>query len=193
MNLVTIKSLRLICLLSLITVVASLTAHAQDIRLQLNNLDKLEARARDSVDVTLDGALLHLAEKFLNIKDPKEAAVKELLAGLKGIYVKSFEFDKEGEYSTSDVDAIRAQLRAPGWSRMIGVKSKKDGENAEVYMMMTTGSQIGGIVVIATNPKQLTVVNIIGTIDLDKLSQLSGKFGIPSIELIRNEKKTPKE
>jgi hypothetical protein len=193
MNLVTIKSLRLICLLSLITVVASLTAHAQDIRLQLNNLDKLEARARDSVDVTLDGALLHLAEKFLNSKKPEEAAVKELLAGLKGIYVKSFEFDKEGEYSTSDVDAIRAQLRAPGWSRMIGVKSKKDGENAEVYMMMTTGSQIGGIVVIATNPKQLTVVNIIGTIDLDKLSQLSGKFGIPSIELIRNEKKIPKE
>lgn len=191
MKVITIKSLRLTGLLFLIAVAPALTVSAQDIRLQLNNLDKLEAKASDSVDVTLDGALLHLAEKFLNTKDPKEAAIKELLAGLKGIYVKSFEFDKEGEYSMADVDAIRAQLRAPGWSRMVGVKRKKDGENAEVYIM--TGSQIGGIAIIATDPKELTVVNIVGTIDLDKLSQLSGKFGIPSIDLIRNDKKAPKE
>lgn len=191
MKLTTFKSLRLTSLLFLIAVGAALTVHAQDIRLQLDDLNKLEAKASDSVDITLDGALLHLAGVLLNNKDPKEAAVKELLAGLKGIYVKSFEFDKEGEYSLTDVEAIRAQLRAPGWSRMIGVKSKKDGENAEVYLMMT-GSQVGGIAVIAADPKELTVVNIVGAIDLDKLSQLSGKFGIPSIDF-KNDNKAPKE
>lgn len=186
MKLITIKSTRLISLLFLITLAATLTAHAQDVRLRLDNLSKLEASASDSIDVTLDGPLLHLAEKFLDPKKPEEAAVKEVLAGLKGIYVKSFEFDKEGAYSLADVDAIRAQVRAPGWSRIIGVKSKKEGENAEVYLMTATGSQVGGIAIIAADPKELTVVNIVGTIDLDKLSQLSGKFGIPTLDLIRN-------
>jgi len=191
MNLVTIKSLRHTSLLFLVAVVSALTIHAQDIRLQLGNLNNLEAKASKVVDVTLDGALLHLAEKFLNSKKPEEAAVKELLAGLKGIYVKSFQFDKEGEYSMADVDSIRAQLRAPGWSRMAGVKSKKDGENAEVYMLMT-GSQVGGIAVIATGPKELTIVNIVGTIDIDKLAELSGKFGIPTIDF-KNDSKAPKK
>jgi hypothetical protein len=160
-------------------------------RLQLSSLDKFEARATDSVDVTLDGKLLELARAFLSSKKPKEAAIKDVVAGLKGVYVKVFGFDKEGEYTAADLDTIRTQLRPPAWSRMVGVKSKKDGEKVEVYMTMT-GTQIGGIAVIATEPKQLTVVNIVGTIDLDKLVKLSGHFGIPSIE-VQIDGKEPKE
>jgi hypothetical protein len=182
--------LRVLSLLFLITATASLTAQAQEIRIQLGNLDKLEARASESVDVTLDGKILNLATMFLDAKKPEEAAVRDLVAGLKGVYVKVFEFDKEGEYTAADVDSVRTQLRAPAWSRMAGVKSKKEGENVEVYMTMT-GSQIGGIAVIATKPKQLTVVNIVGLIDLEKLVKLSGRFGIPSIDI--NINKEPKE
>jgi hypothetical protein len=182
MRSVVIKSLKFISLLLFFTAFVSLAAQAQEVRLQLGPLDKLEARAADSVDVTLDGKLLQLAGMFLNRKDPKEAAIKELIAGLKGVYVKAFQFDKEGEYTSADVDSIRTQLRSPGWARMVGVKSKKEGENVDVYMLMA-GDQIGGIAVIATDPKQFTVVNIVGTIDLEKLVQLSGKFGIPSIDI----------
>ena len=191
MRSVIMKSLKFICLLLFLLVTARWTAQAQDVRLQLGNLDRLEARATDSVDVTLDGKLLELARAFLSSKKPKEAAIKEVVAGLKGVYVKVFGFDKEGEYTTADLDSIRTQLRAPAWARMVGVKSKKDGEKVEVYMTMT-GTQIGGIAVIATEPKQLTVVNIVGTIDLDKLVRLSGHFGIPSIE-VQIDGKEPKE
>jgi hypothetical protein len=190
MKLVKFKSLRILSLLFLIAAAVPLAAQAQAVRLQLDNLDKLEARATESVDVTLDGALLELAARFLNSKKPEEAAIKELVMGLKGVYVKVFGFEKEGEYSIADVESVRTQLRAPSWARMVGVKSKKEGENVEVYMTMA-GSQIGGIAVIATDPKQLTVVNIVGTIDLDKLIKLSGKFGIPSIDITTN--KEPKE
>ncbi|HKQ99413.1 MAG TPA: DUF4252 domain-containing protein [Pyrinomonadaceae bacterium] len=193
MRLVKTKSLRVISLLFVITVAATLSARAQTVRLQLGELDKLEARAAESVDVTLDGALLELAVRFLNNKKPEEAAIKELVMGIKGVYVKVFEFDKEGEYSLSDVESVRTQLRAPGWSRMVGVKSKREGENVEVYMTME-GQQIGGIAVIATEPKQLTVVNIIGSIDLDKLRRLSGRFGIPSLDIsLGGDNKNPKE
>jgi hypothetical protein len=176
------KSLKFICLLLFIAATAQWTAQAQDVRLQLGSLDKLEARATDSVDVTLDGKLLELAKIFLDAKKPEEAAIRDMISGLKGVYVKVFEFEKEGEYSTADVDSVRTQLRAPAWARMVGVKSKKEGENVEVYMMLT-GAQIGGIAVIATDPKEFTVVNIVGTIDLEKLVRLSGRFGIPSLDI----------
>jgi hypothetical protein len=189
------KSIRFVSLLFLLTAFAALAAQAQQgqaVRLQLGNLDKLEARAEESVNVTLDGKLLELAGMFLNTKKPEEAAIKELIMGLKGVYVKSFEFDKEGEYTSADVDSIRMQLSAPTWSRMAGVKSRREGESVDVYMTLE-GSQLGGIAVIATEPKQLTVVNIVGTIDLEKLVRLSGKFGIPLIDIHLNKDKAPKE
>ncbi len=190
MKLVTKNALRVLSLLFLITTAAAWTAQAQEVRLQLGNLDKLEPKATESVDVTLDEKLLNIAFMFLDTKKPKEAAIKDLVAGLKGIYVRVIGFEKEGEYSAADLDPVRTQLRAPAWSKMAGVKSKKAGESVEVYMAMT-GSQIGGIAVIATEPKQLTVVNIVGTLDLDKLIKLSGRFGIPSIDI--NINKEPKE
>lgn len=169
-----------------ILLLLSLPVLAQDIKLPAS-LDKLASKAAESVEVTLDGALLQLAGKFLSSDKPDEAKVKNMISGLKGIYVRSFEFDKEGEYLAADVEAIRSQLRGPGWSRIVGVVSKADHENAEIFLK-TDGSRVGGLVILAVEPKELTVVNIIGSIDLDQLSELGGRFGIPKIEV---EKKKP--
>jgi Domain of unknown function (DUF4252) len=100
---------------------------------------------------------------------------------LKGIYVKTFTFENEGEYSDSDVAGIRKQLQSPGWSRIVEVRSKKDGDNAEVYLK--TGGPGGGLAIISANPKELTIVNIVGKIDLDELSELGGNLGVPRIDL----------
>ena len=187
MNSVITKTLRLTCLLFLIGIASALTVNAQDVKLQLDNLDKFESKATESVDVTLDGTILRIAISLLRDNKPEEAAIKQLVIGLKGVYVKAYQFDKDGEYSMADVDAVRIQVRGPGWSKMAAVKSKKEGENVEVYMMMS-GSQVNGLAVIAADPKQLLVVNIVGSIDLEKLIKLSGKFGIPSIEITTGNK-----
>lgn len=137
------------------------------------------------VDVTLDGSMLKLASKFIALdEDPDADETLALIKDLKGIYVKSFEFDKEGEYSAEDLEAIRQQLRAPGWARIVGVRSKRERENAEVYLM-TGGSDkaIQGLAIIAAAPKELTVVNILGPIDLDKLSALEGHMGVPHLRV----------
>ena len=75
--------------------------------------------------------MLKLASKFMDEDDPDDTAVREMLQKLKGIYVKSFDFEKEGAYSDADVEAIRSQLRAPAWSKVVSVRSKKEGENAD--------------------------------------------------------------
>jgi hypothetical protein len=192
MKLIIHKSLRVAALLLLLAAPTALTTRAQDLRLQLDNLDKLEAKAAESINVTLDGSILRLAIGFLEDKDPEERAIKEMVLGLKGIYVKVFEFDKEGEYSPADLEDVRRQLRSPGWSRMMDVKSRKEGQNLEVYTTMS-GSQMGGLTVLTSGDKQLGVIQIIGTIDLEKLLRLGGKLGIPQIDITREAKEAIKE
>src|SRR5215470_4584489 len=91
------------------------TAFAQNARLQIDHLDNLFPKAVETIDVRIDGSLLQIASKFLDKNKTNEAQVREILNVLKGVYVKGVEFDKEGEYSEQDVEAVRQQLRAPGW------------------------------------------------------------------------------
>ena len=160
---------------------AVLPLAAQDIKMPAG-LDRLADKASEVVDVSLDGALLQLASRFLSEKDPDEANVKRLVAGLKGVYVKSFEFDSRDQYKDSDVDELRAQLKPPVWQRIVTARSKRDGENAAVYLK-TDGGQIGGLVVIVTDPKELTIVNIVGTIRPEDIRDLGGHMGIPKINI----------
>ena len=174
-------------------IVAATPGAAQDSRLDLKNLEHLASKAAEVVDVTLDGPLLRMAEKFMaadeDSKDSEDKEVLALIRNLKGVYVKSFEFDNPGEYSESDVESIRSQLRAPAWSRIVNVRSRREGDNAEVYLMTDGQSNIKGMAIICAEPKQLTVVNIAGPIDLDKLSKLEGKMGIPHVDLEKDAEK----
>jgi len=155
-------------------------AWAQDIKLPAS-FDKLAAKASESVDVNLNSNMLQFAGKFLSDKDADQAQAKRIVGGLKGIRVRTLEFANTGEYSMADVDAVREQLKAPEWSRVVGVNSKKDGENTEVYFKASEGAQIGGIVVISAEPKELTIVNLSGSISVDDLTALGGQFGIPKV------------
>jgi hypothetical protein len=153
----------------------------QDIKLPPELDKRLAEKATEVVDVTLDGPMLNVGARFLSNRDPEQARVKQLVTGLKGIYVRSYQFDKENEYSASDVEAIRNQLKKPEWSRMVGVTSRKSGENAEVYLRME-GDKTTGLAVIAAEPRELTVVNISGPIDPEQLSELGGHFGVPKVK-----------
>jgi len=150
--------------------------------LDLKNLEKLSDKAKDVTDVTLDGSLLKFAAKFLSNDDPDQAKVKKLVAEIKGIYVRTYQFENEGEYTESDLAPIRNQLRSPGWSRIVGVHSKKEHDNTEIYLK-TGGTEPGGLAIVCANPRELTVVNIVGKIDLEELSELGGNLGVPKLDL----------
>jgi Domain of unknown function (DUF4252) len=161
---------------------AASPAQAQNAKLNISRLEPLAKKAAEVVDVNLDGPLLQLASKFMNEDDdPDDVEAREIIKNLKGVYVKSFEFDAPGAYSMADVEAIRAQLQAPHWSRIVGVQSRREGENDEVYTMTGSAGKIEGMAIIAAEPKELTIVNIVGPIDIDKLSALEGKMGIPDL------------
>jgi hypothetical protein len=160
------------------------TASAQSARLNLD-FPELAAKASETVDVTLDGPMLRLAGKFLSTSDADERAAREVINGLSGIYVRSYEFDHEGEYDKSAADHVKAQL-GPTWVNFVKVTSRTrdDGsrvkEDVNIYAD-TRGDSIVGLLIIASEPKEFTVVNIIGPIDIEKLMRLEGQFGIPHI------------
>lgn len=167
--------LRTICVLLL----GAACAPAQELPWK-TNLDKFAHEATETVDVTLDSNMLNLAKNFLSDKD-KDRDAREIIGQLKGIYVRSFEFDKTGVYSEADVEAFRNELKAPEWNRIVGVRSKRDTENDYVYIRQQ-GGKMTGLAVIAAGPKELTLVYIDGPIDLQKISALSGQFGVPRID-----------
>ena len=168
------------------------TVRAQSAKLQIDQLDSLANKASETVDVRLDEHLMQMTAKFFSGKDPDDAEIRELIKGVKGIYVKSFTFEKEGEYSPAEVDSVMSQLRGGAWSKIIGVTSKKDGDNVEVYLN-TAGDQINGLAVLSIEPKEFTVVNIVGPINLEKLVQLEGQFGVPYLNLPPPKPKSEKQ
>lgn len=150
---------------------------AQEIKLPAN-LEKLAAKADETVDITLDGSLLKLAGRFLS-GDGDEAKTRKMLSRLESITVKSYEFSSEGQYDMGDLDAIRAQVKGAPWSRIVGVTSKKDGEKVDVYFKDGGNGNLGGILVLCAEPTELTIINIVGTLDPSELAGLGGHFGLP--------------
>jgi hypothetical protein len=126
--------------------------------------------------------VLGLAGRFLNAEEPDDAAVMEVMQGLKGIYVRSFTFDSDFVYQKSDVELVRRQLSAPGWQRLVEVRSRKQSSEVDVYLSME-GDKVRGLAIIASEPRELTIVNIVGSVDLEKLHQLEGRFGVPKLQL----------
>jgi hypothetical protein len=157
---------------------------------KLDALDKLADKAAETVTVSLDGNLLQLASRFLSSDDPDQAQVKKLVASLKGVYVRNFEFEKPGEYQTSDLEPIRSQLRDPKWKKIVEVRGR---DNAEVLLRQENEHVISGLAVIVAEAKELTVVYIDGPIDMDGLSKLAGNFGIPEDIATRVEKEKEKD
>jgi hypothetical protein len=126
--------------------------------------------------------MLRLASKFLNDRDPDERQARDLIKSLTGIYVHSYEFDHDGEYDRAVVAKVREQL-GPNWKPMVTVRSKYK-ENVDIYLDMR-GDNVAGLLIISAEPRELTLVNLVGAIDIDKLASLEGEFGIPRIRKVK--------
>ena len=166
----------------LLTLLLGQAAMAADARLTLPEFTGLEEKASETVSITLDSALIKLAAGFLDSRKPEDAAARELIAGLSGIYVKSFTFETDFAYPLGDVERMRKQLSTPGWQRLVEVRSKKEQTHVDVYVSVER-DVAKGLAIIASEPRQFTIVNIVGAVDVEKLHQLEGHFGVPKLEL----------
>lgn len=154
-------------------------------KIDISHLAPLEDKAESVIDVAVDRRTLRLAEKFFKDSIEDEKKIKELIAGIEGIWVKIFKFEEKGQYQPSDYQILKTQLdNNPNWIKLAGVRSKKkDMINVDVSIMTDEQDNLLGVAIIAAEEEYLAVINIIGTFDLAKIRDLSGKFSIPDLEL----------
>lgn len=176
---------------ALLALALAAAASAQDARLRFEKLNNLESRAADVVEVNIDGKLLDLAKRVMTKTDDADAKrIASAISGLKGIYVRVFNFEKENEYNASDIDEIRAQLQAPGWERLANVRSKKNNQKIDVFTMFD-GDVMSGAAIVISDSKSVALVNVVGPIDIDTLAEIGGHLNIPKIEIEKDKRAKP--
>ena len=153
--------------------------------LSLPSFPDLREHATESVDLTLGGMPLHLIGWLMNDGDPDSAQVKETLKGLKSVQIRSYQFNADYAYPQAAIDRLRAQLTAPGWSPLVQVRKRgdqdgHDKENVDIYVALED-KKVTGLVIIACEPRELTIVNIVGTIDLEQVASLRKTF-VPQVK-----------
>jgi hypothetical protein len=149
--------------------------------LQIPDFSHLRQKAVDSTDITIDGFLMRIASKFAQADshDPDSEALS-LLKDIKSVRVRTFTFDTDGAYSRADVDSVRSQLNGPGWSALVQVHKRDPQEKVDVFVNIEN-DKVMGLAVIASEPREFTIVNIVGSIDIDKIGRLQGQLGIPQL------------
>jgi len=141
---------------------------------------ELAARASDVTEVTLGKNMLAFAAKFMNGKDQDEAATRQLIEGLDGIYVREYEFDKDGQYSMEEIDKLRAYFETSEWSPIVRERERKNGETTDVMVKLVNG-ETHGMFILTAEPRELTIVLILGPIRMDDLGKLKGLGGLGAL------------
>jgi len=157
---------------ALILFAAAIPAFAQQ-NFDFKSLDKLGANATGSTNITLEGDTLKLATSFLGDDNSS-------FRNLTGVYVRSFEFAKAGQYKEADLAPLRAYLKTLQWTKVVDVK--ETDETSEIYLHALPNNKLGGLAIVSAEPKEVTVVFIAGTLNISDVGKLSG-LGIPDIKL----------
>jgi hypothetical protein len=77
-----------------------------------------------------------------------------------------------------DIESVRAQLRSEQWKPLAEIRSRKDAENVDIFMSIENDTPTGFAIVVS-EPREFTIVNIVGTIDIQHLAQLQAGLGLP--------------
>lgn len=178
------QNARLLALAAAACLTLPLLATARGPELQLPSFPGLREQATESVDLTLGWMPLHLMGWLVKDGDPDSAQVREALKGLKSVQIRSYRFGTDYAYPQADIDRLRAQLSAPEWSPLVQVRKRgdhegQDKEHVDIYLALED-KKVKGLVIIACEPRELTIVNIVGTIDLEQIASLRRTFVPPA-------------
>ena len=157
---------------------------------------ELAAKAIDVTEVTLGKNMLDFAAKFMKDKDEDEARARKLIQGLKGIYVREYTFDKEGEYSMDQIKQLRAYFETGEWSPIVHSVERRKGEASETtdVMVKTVNGETQGMFILSAEPKELSIVLILGPINVDDLGELRGIGGLHALKDVeKSVKKSTKD
>ena len=150
---------------------------------------ELAARASDVTEVTLSKNMLAMAARFMDKDDKDDAEARQLIQNLDGIYVRDYSFDKEGAVTPEEVEKLRSYFTSGEWTPMVHERERKNNETTDVMMKVVNGEP-RGLFVLSSEPKELTIVLILGPIRPEDLHKLHGIGGLSSLGAVGKGAKT---
>ena len=154
----------------------SACAHAGSPEPVFPSLERFQNHATQTVDIDVGPFKLAIAGWFMSGGDPDTEAVRDVIKACKSVRVRSYQFGPDFEYPEADIDALRAQLSSGGWSPLAKVRNRKSNGDVDVYVALEHET-ITGLVVIASERRELTIVNVVGSIDPSLVDRLRTQFG----------------
>ena len=143
--------------------------------LKLPSFAQMRREAVDSVSITVGPIALWFAGRVIGAHDPDSAAIRKLLRGLHKVQVRSFRFKADHVYAPAELQALRLQLSGPAWHQMVQVRDPAAGGDVDIYYALDERT-VTGLAILAAAPREFTVVNISGNIDMEQVAYLRRTF-----------------
>jgi hypothetical protein len=132
----------------------------------------LAARASSVDEITLSKNMLAAAAAlFMNSKDKDEAATSQLVERLDGIYVRDYEFAKEGQFSIEQIEQLRKYFETSEWTPIVRDRDHTTGESSDIMVKMVNGKS-SGLFILDVEPKEISIVLILGPVGMEELGKL---------------------
>jgi uncharacterized protein DUF4252 len=147
---------------------------AQNPVLTLPAFTGLGSRAVESVDISL-GSLPLIAASLMDGHDPASADLKSALSSLRALYIRHYSFESDFAYSKADIDSVRAQLSGAGWKPVAQIHDRNKSEDVDVFLAFEK-DKITGLAFVASEPREFTIINAVGTLDLKQAEVLRHHF-----------------
>ncbi len=161
----------------LLALVAALPLAAQTIDFKM--LDKLGEKAKESSVVNLGPEQLGLIAGVNGGQGTKNLG--EVVKVLKSVQVRSYEFDEKGLYDVEVVRAFRDKVTSSGnWVNIISTKEK--GGFTDILIQKGPDGKSAGFLIVAAEPREVSIVHIDGPLDLSSIGKLGGVLGIPELQ-----------
>jgi hypothetical protein len=117
----------------------------------------------------MDESTIKAATSALDQKKGDEAIVKKTIEGVKGFYLRAYEFAQKGAYKIEDLKPLFDQLKEPNWKPIL--RNKERDEQTEIWMHMRNGEP-DGMVLISAEGNEIVVINGVGVTRLEDLKAL---------------------
>lgn len=136
------------------------------------------------VEVNLSPALMKFAARLAKHHEPDAA---DIVGDIKRVRINVVGLDDANRAANIEkIESARAKLESQGWAKLVTVREANDGDNVAIFAKMKGDDSIEGLVVTVIDRKgEAVFVNIVGTINPEKIATLADKYDIEPLRHVK--------
>jgi len=136
------------------------------------------------VEVNLSPAMLKFASRIAKHQDADAA---DIVGDIQRVRVNVVGLDDANRAANVEkIEAVRAKLEKSGWHRMVTVREGEKGDDVAIFAKMKGEDIIEGLVVTVIDRKgEAVFVNIVGSINAEKIGALAEKYDLEPLRHVK--------